>query len=54
MYKLRGEVTYEGEWMDDMPHGKGVEDLLDKSHYEGEYHCGVKQGKGVFVWPNGD
>lgn len=53
-FKLRGELTYEGEWIDDMPHGKGVETLIDGSHYEGEYSCGVKQGKGIFVWPNGD
>jgi hypothetical protein len=28
---------YEGEWKDDLQHGRGVETWTDKSRYEGEY-----------------
>ena len=51
----QGELKYEGEWLNDKPHGKGVETLEDQSQYTGYFECGLKAGKeGVFVWPNGD
>lgn len=54
VFKIGAELKYEGEWLDDMPDGRGTEDLLDGSHYDGEFKCGIKSGKGIFIWPNGD
>jgi hypothetical protein len=41
---------YEGEWRDDLQHGKGVETWIDKSRYDGDYEFGCKHGIGTYVW----
>jgi len=37
---------YEGQWLDDMQHGIGVEIWTDASIYKGEYVKGKKHGIG--------
>lgn len=44
---------YEGEWKDDLQHGKGVETWTDKSRFEGEYAYGRKHGIGTYQWNDG-
>lgn len=41
---------YEGQWLDDKQHGRGLEQWPDGAKYEGEYNCGRKDGKGIFTW----
>lgn len=31
VYRTNGDLKYEGEWLNDMPHGKGIETLSDGS-----------------------
>lgn len=45
---------YEGEFNDDMMHGKGTLIDLDGEKYEGEFVCGMFWGQGVLTYPNGD
>lgn len=45
--------TYEGQWLNDMPHGQGKKTYIDGSVYEGEFFQGLQQGKGVFIYPDG-
>ena len=40
----------EGEWVDDMQEGKGIEKLEDGSIYEGQFKNGKKWGVGVYKW----
>jgi hypothetical protein len=34
--------------------GKGLLELADKSRYDGYFLNGMKNGPGVFTYPNGD
>jgi len=43
-------ATYEGDWKNDLQHGKGVEFWNDNSRYEGEYFKGKKHGMGSYTW----
>jgi len=45
---------YEGDWENDMKHGKGYEILTNGSRYEGGYLNGKAEGFGIFTWPNGE
>ena len=47
VYKI---IRYEGDWLEDKQHGKGVEIWPDGARYEGEYIDGKKQGIGSFKW----
>jgi hypothetical protein len=48
------EYTYEGEWVNDQRHGKGVLSYTNGKVYEGEFRNGQKHGKGRVTYPNGD
>lgn len=41
---------YEGEWLDNNMHGKGIYTWKDGRKYEGEYVNDKKQGHGIYVW----
>jgi len=45
---------YEGDWENDVKHGKGYEILPTGSHYEGDFLNGKPDGYGVFKWKNGE
>eukprot|EP01066_Platyproteum_vivax_P013505 Platyproteum_vivax@DN6109_c0_g1_i1.p1 len=45
--------TYEGEFVQDLPEGHGIEHYADDSRYEGSYKDGMKNGQGTFRWANG-
>lgn len=51
---FKSEYSYEGEWLDDLKHGSGVEKCLDGSIYEGEFHCNLRQGNGTLRMPIGE
>jgi hypothetical protein len=45
--------VYEGQWADDLPHGKGCMTLADSTVYEGEYKNGLKDGEGTITLADG-
>jgi hypothetical protein len=60
--KLEGFVTvknykadwkYEGEWLDNQPHGQGKITYADNTVYGGEWWRGLPHGQGYMRWPNG-
>lgn len=38
---------YNGEWMNDLPNGKGKEEWNDGTKFEGDFTNGSKNGRGV-------
>ena len=44
--------TYSGACVNGLAEGKGVAD--GTAHYEGEFRAGMKNGRGVKTWANGD
>ena len=44
---------YEGEWQNNMRHGKGILTWPDGARYEGEWRNDLAHGKGAFIWPDG-
>ncbi len=45
---------YEGEWENDVKHGKGLEINPNGNRYVGYYMNGMPEGVGVFTWRNGE
>lgn len=46
-------VTYEGEWHDNLPHGRGMETFASGDRFIGSFEKGVKQGEDcTFIWAN--
>jgi hypothetical protein len=46
-------MVYEGEWHENLPHGKGTEVFANGDRYSGGFERGVKQGEeGSFTWAN--
>ncbi len=41
---------YEGEWLRNEMHGKGVYTWPNGERYDGEWKCGKNHGKGVYVF----
>jgi hypothetical protein len=47
---LNNGVSFEGEWKDNLKHGRCTNEIMpDKSHFEGHYDRGKKQGKGKMI-----
>ncbi|PWJ41855.1 hypothetical protein [Sediminitomix flava] len=46
--------SYEGQWKNDMFHGKGTLILADSSNYTGYFVQGKMQGNGTYKWANGN
>ena len=46
-------AKYEGEWRQDLQHGKGTETWPDESKFTGEYLEGRKFGLGKYHWADG-
>jgi len=51
---FKSEVSYEGEWLNELKHGFGVEKMNDGSTYEGYFEDDMKNGQGTFRWPAGE
>eukprot|EP00993_Chasmostoma_nieuportense_P000377 NODE_1348_length_1543_cov_44.587571_g1275_i0.p1 GENE.NODE_1348_length_1543_cov_44.587571_g1275_i0~~NODE_1348_length_1543_cov_44.587571_g1275_i0.p1 ORF type:complete len:491 (-),score=107.37 NODE_1348_length_1543_cov_44.587571_g1275_i0:70-1434(-) len=45
--------TYNGQWDQNVKHGKGVFTMGDGTTYEGDFHHGEITGKGCRRWPDG-
>jgi hypothetical protein len=41
-------AKYDGQWSDDLQHGKGTETWADGSCYQGDYANGRKHGVGGY------
>ena len=49
-----GVVTkYEGQWVRDKKHGKGMAVYADGSYYQGKFLRDIIDGEGVFKWAQG-
>ena len=46
--------VYEGEWENDVKHGKGLEICPNGNVFVGYYMNGKPEGVGVFTWQNGE
>ena len=44
---------YEGEWLNDLKHGKGAMTFANGDTYDGEWEEGKYHGQGVFVYDDG-
>ena len=51
-YNVTLKSRFEGDWRDDLPHGRG-EETHENAYYQGEYVRGSKDGRGKFHWPDG-
>ncbi len=49
----KGVLVYNGNWQDNLPHGKGKEFYVNGDIYEGEFKNGKKIGKGKFLFKDG-
>ena len=45
---------YEGYYVDDKKHGKGIYYFINGDQYEGDYVNDKKHGKGIYCFDNGD
>jgi len=45
-------ITYEGDWKDNLPHGKGKQ-YAQKATYEGDFEKGMRHGRGIFTATDG-
>jgi len=45
--------TYDGEWVDNKPHGQGRVVWSNGAIYTGQFEAGKYHGLGVYVWPSG-
>jgi hypothetical protein len=45
-------ARYNGDWFDDKQHGVGTELWTDGAVYQGHFDCGMKNGQGLFKWPD--
>ncbi|KAG7351879.1 phosphatidylinositol-4-phosphate 5-kinase [Nitzschia inconspicua] len=45
--------TYDGEWVQDKPHGQGRVVWSNGAIYTGQFQAGKYHGLGVYVWPSG-
>ena len=51
---VRQRETYQGEFLDDLRHGKGTCTFADGAVYTGEWRVGAPHGTGRFVYASGD
>lgn len=54
IYEWNNGDKYEGEFSDDLMHGKGKLTIVGKGTYEGKFVRGKKSGEGTFTFINGD
>lgn len=45
---------YEGDWVGNKRHGRGIQTFLDGSFYQGKFKDDVISGKGVWTYRNGE
>jgi len=50
---LEDGSEYEGEWLNDKPHGYGVMRYADGNQYFGNFMDGKRSGSGKMLWENG-
>ncbi len=51
-YKYNGSI-YEGDLVDNQPHGKGKMIYFNKTTFEGEFRDGERDGNGIFMHKHG-
>ena len=50
MMKDEGKHTYEGEWVNSVQHGVGIEKFTNGDTFEGNYDLGKKKGHGKMYY----
>ena len=53
-YNEQNCIEYDGEWINDQPHGYGIFYYDDHCIYEGQWVHGERDGTGRFVYANGN
>lgn len=48
--KYKSGRVYEGDWINDLRHGKGYERYQNQNLYIGDFHTGKAHGKGHYTW----
>ena len=46
--------SYNGEWLDDKRHGKGIDTYASGHRYTGEFADGQRHGQGTYTFPDGE
>jgi len=46
--RYRNGRVFEGDWDDDVRHGRGFEKYVNGNTYQGEYQYGKAHGKGIY------
>ena len=54
MLKFASGSSYDGDWLEDQMHGKGLYVWSDGQRYDGMFRDGVKSGRGILTWPTGN
>ena len=54
LFRYTDGSTYEGEWLDDKRHGKGVMIYAEGNKYVGEWQNDMCHGQGKYYYRNGD
>ena len=52
-YKWADGTAYDGEWSDNLMHGKGTFTWDNGCSYVGNFVQDKKEGYGIYRWPNG-
>lgn len=52
--RLPNGDCYDGEFFNNMRHGKGIYRLANGASYEGDYMDGLEHGRGLRKWTNGN
>lgn len=50
--KYKSGRLFEGDWLDDLRHGRGYERYANNNLYLGDFHTGKAHGKGYYTWNN--
>lgn len=48
------DIVYIGDFLDELPHGRGVGIWANGTWYEGDWEQGAKHGEGVYQFPAGE
>lgn len=52
-YVIEQNYTYQGEWLNNLPHGLAREHFQNGDAFEGRFIQGKRNGEGTYIWANG-
>jgi hypothetical protein len=51
---LRGGGRFEGDWVDNRKHGRGIYTLPNGNGFEGDFRNGKRHGRGIMTYADKD